>query len=122
VLAVGSSVVRSWFESMRYVTPNWLPSTGRPAYWTNPVAHARFATSLRAPSTPTGARAYTSAACGDPQSTTVTVTTLGSVGGGSARQSPGCSSTHLTVRVLDVACGVTAGGLDGAAVAVDGDA
>src|SRR5690242_833794 len=45
--------------------------------------------------TSTLVRRYTSAACGIAQSTTDTMTTPGSTGGGSARQSPTCRSIHF---------------------------
>ena len=54
-------------------------------------------------STAIGARKYTSAKCAVPQSTTVTVTRLRSVGGRSATHSPTCRSIHFSVREPDVA-------------------
>src|SRR5262249_28172647 len=85
-------------ESMRYVTENGLPSTDCSVYWEKPISHSRLATSAMAAFTPTAARKYTSARCAVAQSTTATVTTLGSVGGRSTRQSPTSRATHFSVR------------------------
>ena len=84
----------------------YLPAPGAaPVYCWKPVAHWLVATSARAAFTGIGARRYASARCGWAQSTTLTITTAGSAGGGSARQSPAFRSTHFTVAGLLRRCG-----------------
>src|SRR4029079_11371397 len=70
------------------------------AWSTQITVHSRSAMSATAALTATGTRAYTSAAWFVAQSTIATVTTLGSFGGGSSRQSPMSRSTQLLVRGL----------------------
>src|SRR4051812_24905311 len=55
--------------------------------------------------TANGTRRETSARCGVVQSTTATAITLGSVGGGSARQSPTSRSNQFTERAIGVGIG-----------------
>src|SRR5262245_36802038 len=100
VLGMGVAPVRSWFESMRKVIENGLPSTDRPVYGANPALQSLVATMATALSTAIGARRYTSAKCAVAQSTTVTVTRLRSIGGRSATHSPTCRSIHFTVCEL----------------------
>ena len=73
------------------------PVDGFPVYWVKPDSQVLLAVPVTAASTGTLTRATTSARCDFAQSTTVTVTTAGSVGGGSARHWPGVRSIHLAV-------------------------
>ena len=73
VLGSGLLDVRSWFESIRYVT-EYGPLPDRPVYRDRPAAHLWSATSATAAFTSTGARRNTSAAWGVAQSATGTAT------------------------------------------------
>ena len=87
-----------------------------PVYCVKPVWHCASAVSVSAVSTGMFTRRKTSAECGLAQSTTSTVTTAGSVGGGAARHSPGLSSVHRAV------CAAASDGAEGAAVETSGTA